>query len=132
MPRRESIRGNVPPELSPAEERICKRCKRNGRLYAFLRRHRHELFDEAFEAELTAMYSDSPKGRPPLPPAMLAMVTVLQAADGTSDESAVNEAIFDRRWQMVLGCLGSDEAPSRRGRWWSFGADSSSTTCTCA
>ena len=94
MPRKELIRWSVEPRLSEAEEAICERCKRNGRLYAFLRRHRHELFDEAFEAELTSLYTDSPKGHPPLPPAMLAMVTVLQAADGVSDEGAVNEVIL--------------------------------------
>lgn len=115
MPRKDLIRWNVEVELSSAEEAICARCKRNGRLYAFLRRHRHELFDEAFENELTALYSDSPKGQPPLPPAMLAMVTILQAADGVSDEGAVNEAIFDRRWQMVLGILGADDAPFSQG-----------------
>ena len=115
MPRKELIRWSVEPRLSEAEEAICERCKRNGRLYAFLRRHRHELFDEAFEAELTSLYTDSPKGHPPLPPAMLAMVTVLQAADGVSDEGAVNEVIFDRRWQMVLGCLDSEGAPFSQG-----------------
>ena len=115
MPRKKQIRWNVEEKLSSEEEAICARCKRNGRLYPFLRRHRHELFDEEFQAALTAMYSDSPKGQPPLPPAMLAMVTVLQAADGVSDEGAVNEAIFDRRWQMVLGCLGADEAPFSQG-----------------
>ncbi len=45
MPRKELIRWTVERELSAAEESICERCKRNGRLYAFLRRHRHELFD---------------------------------------------------------------------------------------
>lgn len=30
--------------------------KRTGKLFAFLRRHRHELFDDAFQEELEAMY----------------------------------------------------------------------------
>ena len=115
MPEKSRIRWSVEVELTEAEEAICRRCQRNGRLYAFLRRHRHELFDEEFQGELTKMYADSPKGQPPLPPALLAMVTVLQAADGVSDEGAVNEAIFDRRWQMVLGCLGAEEAPFSQG-----------------
>lgn len=115
MPNKDLIRWDVEQELSAEEEAICARCTRNGRLYAFLRRHRHELFEEELQVELTAMYSDSPLGQPPLPPAMLAMVTVLQAADGVSDEAAVNEATFDRRWQMVLGCLGADKAPFSQG-----------------
>jgi hypothetical protein len=77
-------------------------------LFAFLRRHRHELFDEAFQSELSAMYSDMPRGTPPKPPALLAMATLLQASEQKSDAAAVEEAVFDRRWQMVLGCLGAD------------------------
>ena len=115
MPHKDTIRWSVEEELSPEEEAICRRCTRNGRLYAFLRRHRHELFDEEFQEALTALYADTAMGQPPLPPAMLAMVTVLQAADGVSDEGAVNEAAFDRRWQMVLGCLGDDSAPFSQG-----------------
>ncbi len=115
MAKQDSIRWFPPEKLSKREEKVCARCRRNGRLYAFLRRHRHELFDEEFQAELAGMYSDSPKGQPPVPPALLAMVTILQAADGVSDEGAVNEAIFDRRWQMVLDCMGADSAPFSQG-----------------
>lgn len=55
------------------------------------------------------MYSDLPRGNPPKPPALLAMVTLLQAYERKSDASAVEEAVFDRRWQMVLNCIGTDE-----------------------
>lgn len=55
------------------------------------------------------MYADMPRGNPPKPPALLAMVTLLQAYERKSDASAVEEAVFDRRWQMVLDCLGTDE-----------------------
>lgn len=50
-----------------------KRLTRTGRLFAFLRTHRHELFDDAFQDELAAMYSDVPRGTPPKRPALLAM-----------------------------------------------------------
>lgn len=119
MPRKEQIRWKPRVKLTKAEEAICARCKRNGRLYAFLRRHRHELFDDAFQAELAEMYADSAKGHPPVAPALLAMVTVLQAVGGVSDEGAVNAAIFDRRWQMVLDCDG-DSAPFSQGALVSF------------
>jgi len=115
MPIKDTIRWSPPKELSKREVKVCARCKRNGRLHAFLRRHRHELFDELFQAELAEMYADSAKGHPPVPPALLAMVTILQAADGTSDEGAVNEAIFDLRWQMVLDCMGAESAPFSQG-----------------
>jgi hypothetical protein len=101
-------RWEFPVKLSRLEAMVCQRLTRNGRLFAFLRRHRHELFDEAFQAELAGMYADMPRGKPPKPPALLAMVTLLQAYERKSDASAVEEAVFDRRWQMVLDCMGTE------------------------
>ena len=108
-------RWEVPEVLSGEEEAICQRLKRTGKLFVFLRRQRHRLFDEAFEAQLSGMYADLPRGTPPLPPALLAMVTLLQAYERKSDAAAVEEAVFDRRWQMVLGCLGESKAPFSQG-----------------
>jgi transposase len=56
-----------------------------------LRQHRHELFDEEFQAELARLYADRPKGRPPVPPAQLALATTLQVVEAT---------LMDRRWQL--------------------------------
>jgi hypothetical protein len=98
-----------PVELSRLESLIMRRLQRTGRLFAFLRKHRHELFDSAFQLELAGMYADAPRGTPPRPPALLAMVTLLQAYERKSDAGAVEEAVFDRRWQMVLDCLGTEE-----------------------
>jgi len=84
-------------------------------MFAFLRKHRHELLDEAFQEELSTMYRDCPLGQPPLPPGLLAIVTILQALVGESDAGAVEAAIADRRWQMVLDCLGAEEAPFSQG-----------------
>lgn len=91
-----TTRWNFPTALSRLETMVCKRLTRTGRLFAFLRKHRHELFD-------------MPRGNPPKPPALLAMVTLLQAYERKSDAAAVEEAVFDRRWQMVLDCIGTDE-----------------------
>jgi len=115
MPKREFIRWSPPVELSAGEEQICKRCKRVGRMYAFLRRHRHELFDDAFQAELTVMYKDSPLGAPTHPPAMLGLVILLQALTGLSDAAAVEAAVFDLRWRMVLDCADVEGAPFSQG-----------------
>lgn len=111
MSMRESIRWTPPVELRPLEERIIRRLTRTGRLYRFLRLHRHELFSEEFESSLAEMYRDSRRGRPPVPPAMLVLVTLLQAYTGTSDAEAVHKALFDRRWQMVLDCLDVEDTP---------------------
>jgi len=102
-------------ELSREEEYICRRLKRTGKFFAFLRRHRHELFDDAFQAELGAMYSDLPRGTAPLPPAMMACATLLQAYERTSDAKAVEDSVFDKRWQMVLGTLGSTSPAFSQG-----------------
>lgn len=103
-----------PVEMTAAEAKIAKRLQRIGRFYVFLREIRHELFDEAFERELAGAYKKA-RGTEPLPPAMLAMVTLLQAYDQVGDADAVVTAQMDKRWQLVLGCLGSDEAPFSQG-----------------
>lgn len=102
-------------ETTRLEEMILKRLTRTGRLLAFLRKVRHQLFDDGFQLELLAMYSDAPRGIPPKAPALLAMVTLLQAYERKSDAAAVEEAVFDRRWQMVLDCLGAEEATFSQG-----------------
>lgn len=63
---------------SAAEQAIIKRIRRAKR-FVFLRERRHELFSEAFQAELAALYQDSSLGQPPIPPAQLAVATILQA-----------------------------------------------------
>ena len=107
------IRWSVPSPLSPAETRIVKKLHRINTFYVFLREIRAELFDEAFQAELAAVYH--PRGTAPLPAALLAMVTLLQAYDQVSDAEAVIAAQLDQRWQLVLGCLGATEAPFSQG-----------------
>jgi hypothetical protein len=108
------MRWNVPVEMSGSEAAIAKRLHRIGRLYVFLREIRHELFDAEFEAELAKAYGKA-RGTDALPPALLAMVTLLQAYDQVSDADAVITAVMDKRWQLVLGCLGSEEAPFSQG-----------------
>jgi hypothetical protein len=70
-----------PVELSAAEQAMM-RAVRRARLFVFLRQHRHELLDEPFQAELAQAYKDRPKGQPAVPPAQLALVTILQAYTG--------------------------------------------------
>lgn len=110
-----AMRWSPPVELTLDEEAIVKRLKRVGKLFVFLRRHRMDLFDEAFQAELAGMYSDMPRGTPPKSPALLAMVTILQAYQGVGDAVAVENAMFDRRWQMVLDCYGAVKPPYSQG-----------------
>lgn len=100
-----------PTPLSKGEELICERLKTKGKLFVFLRENRHLIFDEQMCAELDAMYHDFPRGKPAIAPSILAMATVLQTYEQKSDIDAVLESVFDKRWQMVLGNLGKEDAP---------------------
>src|SRR5690349_12588069 len=87
--------------LSPAEQTIVRRVRR-AKLFVFLRQQRHQIVDAAFQEELATMYPDLAKGQPPVPPARLAVATILQAYTGASDAEAVEACVMDRRWQLVL------------------------------
>jgi lambda repressor-like predicted transcriptional regulator len=103
-----------PAEPSPVEQAVIKAVRR-ARLFVFLRLHRHELFDEDFQAELAQAYVDSPKGQPPVPPARLALATILQAYAKVSDDEVIEATVMDRRWQLVLDCMGAEEPPFSKG-----------------
>jgi hypothetical protein len=89
--------------------------KRTGKMFAFLRCHRHELFDDAFQEELEGMYRDTGAGKAPVPPALMAMALLLQCYMGVSDATMVELTVFDLRVQIVLGCLGSTEQAFSQG-----------------
>lgn len=102
-------------ELSKQEQLIMKRLNRVRALFGFLRTKRHILFDDDFQAKLGEMYRDTGAGEKPHPPAMLCMVLLLQGYVGASDAEAVELAVMDLRWQMVLDCLGTVEPPFSQG-----------------
>ena len=96
-------------EISRRESYLLKRLVRTKKLFRFLREHRLDLFDDAFQQELASMYRDTDEGKVPVPPALLAMAILLQAYTGSSDADAVENAALDPRWRMVLGTLADDE-----------------------
>jgi Transposase domain (DUF772) len=99
-----------PIALSHAEHAIVSRSRR-AKWFIFLRHIRHELFSTAFQEELATIFPDRPKGQPPVPPAHLALVTLLQADTGASDDEAIEAWLMDRRWQLVLDCLDCEAPP---------------------
>src|SRR5712692_10176375 len=103
-----------PVQPSAAEQAVIKAVRR-AKLFVFLRLHRHELFDEQFQAELAEAYVDSPKGQPPVPPAQLALATILQAYTGVSDDEVIEATVMDRRWQLVLDCMDAGQPPFAKG-----------------
>ncbi len=92
-----------------------KRLTRTRKLFSFLRIHRRELFDDAFQDELESMYRNTGAGKEAVPPALLAMVVLLQGYQGISDAEAVEMSVVDLRWQLVLDVLGATEPPFSQG-----------------
>ena len=61
------------------------------------------------------MYRSTGAGAEPLPPALMAMASLLQGYLGASDAEAVELTVVDLRWQMVLDRLGADEPAFSQG-----------------
>jgi hypothetical protein len=70
-----------------------------GGVFAFLAEHRTRLFP----AEMFADLFPSGRGRPSVPPEVVASVLVLQALNGLSDREAAEAVTFDLRWKAALG-----------------------------
>lgn len=103
-----------PVELSKQEELLVKKI-RKAKLFVLLRQHRHELLNEAFQQELATRYRPTERGQPPVSPALLALALILQAYTGVSDDEVIEASVMDRRWQLVLDCLDTEEAPFGKG-----------------
>jgi transposase len=101
-------------DLSPAEHAIIKRIRR-AKWFVFLRQHCHTLFADPFQQELLTLYKDHPQGHPPVPPAQLALATLLQAYSQVSDDEVIEATTMDRRWQLVRDCLDCDTSPFSKG-----------------
>jgi len=102
-------------EVTKGEAFILKRLEKKRKLFGFLRRHRNEIFDEAFQSELEEMYRDTGAGSDPVPPALLAMAVIVQGYLGLSDADAVDATVLDLRWQLVLDRLGETDPAFSQG-----------------
>jgi hypothetical protein len=70
-----------------------------GSVFAFLAEHRHGLFPPGLFADLFP----TGRGRPSVPPEVMASVIVLQTLHGLSDREAVDAVTFDLRWKAACG-----------------------------
>lgn len=70
-----------------------------GGVFAFLGEHRLRLFPAVMFTDLFP----SRRGRPSVPPEVMASVLVLQALYGLSDREAVDAVTFDLRWKAACG-----------------------------
>jgi hypothetical protein len=70
-----------------------------GSVFAFLAAHRHQVFP----AEMFVDLFPSGRGRPSIPPEVVASVIVLQTLHGLSDREAADAVTFDLRWKAACG-----------------------------
>jgi len=111
---------NPPIALSPEEQKIVARTQKARKFFVFLRTIRHELLDADFQQTLAKSYSPEPGGKAPVDAGVLALATLLQAYCHVSDQDAVELTVMDKRWQMVLDCLGAEHPPFSRGTLFHF------------
>jgi Transposase DDE domain len=106
-------RWSPPMKCSDREEKLLKLATKSRKLFAFLREHRHEIFDAAFQSELEAMYRNTGQGAEPQPPALMCMAVVLAGYQGVSDAEAVRLSAQDLCWRSLLGTIeGKDDTPA--------------------
>ena len=111
---------NTPIRLTSEEQKIAARTRKTRKFFVFLREHRHELLDADFQHTLANSYSPEPGGHEPVEAGLLALATLLQAYCHVGDRDAVELTVMDKRWQMVLDCLGAEHPPFSQGTLFNF------------
>jgi hypothetical protein len=106
---------NPPIELTAEEQKIAVRTRKTRKFFVFLREHRHELLDADLQKTLANSYSSGPGGPEPVEVGLLALATLLQAYCHVGDRDTVELTVMDKRWQMVLDCLGAEHPPFSQG-----------------
>ena len=111
---------NPPIALTLEEQKIAARTRKTRKFFVFLREHRHELLDADFQNTLAKSYSPEPTGKAPVEVGLLALALLLQAYGNVSDRDAVELTVMDKRWQMVLDCVGAEQPPFSQGTLFNF------------
>jgi hypothetical protein len=111
---------NPPIALTPEEQTIVARTRKARKFFVLLRERRHELLDADLQHTLAQSYSAEPGGKAPVEAGMLALATLLQAYCNVGDRDAVELTVMDKRWQMVLDCLGAEQPPCSQGTLFNF------------
>src|SRR5215510_2965041 len=109
-----------PIALTLEEQKIAVRTRKTRKFFVFLREHRHELLDADFQNTLAQSYSPEPTGKAPVEVGLLALALLLQAYCNVSDRDAVELTVMDKRWQMVLDCMGAEQPPFSQGTLFNF------------
>src|SRR5499426_4292014 len=116
----EYVMWRPPIALTPEEQKIAARTRKTRKFFVFLRAHRHALLDADFQETLAQSYRAEPGGQAPVEAGLLALATLLQAYGHVGDRDAVELTVRDKRWQMVLDCLGAEQPPFSQGTLFNF------------
>src|SRR3990167_6502547 len=111
---------NPPIALTLEEQKIATRTRKARRFFVFLRERRHELLDVDFQRTLAPRSSPAPHGKAPVEAGLLALALLLQAYCNVGDRDAVELTVMDKRWQMVLDCLDTEQPPFSQGTLFNF------------
>jgi hypothetical protein len=111
---------NPPIALTSEEQKIVARTRKTRKFFVFLREHRHELLDADFQHILAQSSRLEPGGQEPVDAGLLALATLLQAYCHVGDRDAVELTVMDKRWQLVLDCLGAEQPPFSQGTLFNF------------
>lgn len=111
---------NPPIELSAEERKIVARTQKARKFFVFLRTIRHELLDVDLQTTLAQSYTPELGAKAPIEAGLLALATLLQAYCRVGDRDAVELTVMDKRWQMVLDCLGAEHPPFSQGTLYNF------------
>jgi len=107
------MKWEIPTKPTAREAKLAAKLKGGSKFFRFLFEIRGQLFTPEFQEELIGGFQR--KRDDNVPPALLAMVWLLQAYTQASDRDAVENAAYDARWQLILGTLGSSEVPFGQG-----------------
>jgi hypothetical protein len=111
---------NPPIALTSEEQKIAARARKTRKFFVFLREHRHALLDADLQHTLAQSYRPQAGGQASVEAGLLALATLLQAYCQVGDRDAVELTVMDKRWQMVLDCLGAEQPPFSQGTLFNF------------
>jgi transposase len=111
---------NPPIALTPEEQKIVACTRKTRKFFVFLHERRHEILDDDWQNTLAQSYSAEPGGKAPVEPGLWALATRLQAYCPVSDRDAVDLTVMDKRWQMMLDCLGAEQPPFSQSTLFNF------------
>jgi transposase len=103
-----------PLALSLAAHALINRIRR-AQLLVVLRQHRHALCADVFPQARRPLSTDPPPGQPPVPPAPLALATMLPASTRVSADAGMEATTMARRWHLGLDGLDGDTPPFSNG-----------------